>query len=278
MEGIYHCTVCNGNASRKVYVGIYPIDEGLIQIYGNVTFVLDSNPNEATPQFRLCCTSTGGPATSVTWSRDSETLSKGTETVLNDATTAQYTHTLTVTGKLEGLYACSVANEISNDSARLNVTAPSPPSDVKLSQNGLRSVLVSWTSGVPAVTGYVVYYQEQNGEQNGSVTAEGSESAANITGLNPGTNYSIEIVATSSTLPSDPTLKHITIEQASISLYATPSYLVEVGHNVTLTCSVSLPKDVAGTPVYDWEGPADNFDPALFECDEDPCRSITTLY
>ena len=179
----------------------------------------------------------------------------------------------------------------------LKIVAPSPPSDVKFSQNGLRSVLVSWTSGVTAVTGYVVYYQQQNGEHNGSVTAEGSESEANITGLNPGTNYSIEMVATSNTLPSDATLKHITIgqlhtdvymtecfiassstEQASISLYATPSHLVEVGHNVTLTCSVSLPKDVAGTPVYDWEGPADNFDPALFECDEDPCRSITTLY
>ena len=161
---------------------------------------------------------------------------------------------------------------------------------MKFSQNGLKSVLVSWTSRVPAVTGYVIHYQEQNGEQNGSLTAEGSESAANITGLNPGTNYSIEIVATSSTLPSDATLKYITIgqlhtdvyitersstEQASISLYATPSYLVEIGHNVTLTCSVSLPEDVAGTPVYDWEGPADNLDPTLFECDEDPCRSIT---
>ena len=141
MEGIYHCAVCNGNASRKVYIGIYLINKGnnyfppknfcescisslvgLIQIYGNVTFTLDSNTNEATPQFRLSCMSTGGPATTVTWSRDSETLSKGTETVLNDATTAQYTHTLTVTGKLEGLYSCSVANEISNDSARLNVT------------------------------------------------------------------------------------------------------------------------------------------------------------
>ena len=87
-----------------------------------MTFVLDSNPNETTPQFRFCCTSTGGPATTVTWSRDSETLSEGAETVLNDATTAQYTHTLTVTGNLEGLYACSVANETSNDLARLNVT------------------------------------------------------------------------------------------------------------------------------------------------------------
>ena len=39
-------------------------------------------------------------------------------TVLNDATTAQYTHTLTVTRRLEGLYTCTVANnKPSEDSA-----------------------------------------------------------------------------------------------------------------------------------------------------------------
>ena len=43
-------------------------------------------------------------------------------TVLNDATTAQYTHTLTVTGRLGGLYTCTVANDKpSEDSAQLNV-------------------------------------------------------------------------------------------------------------------------------------------------------------
>ena len=77
---------------------------------------------------------------------------------------------------------------------------------------------------MPAVTGYVVYYREQNGEQNGSVTAEGSESASNITGLNPGTNYSIEIVATSNTLPSDTTLQHITIGQLHTGVYMTEHF------------------------------------------------------
>ena len=32
-------------------------------------------------------------------------------TVLNDAETAQYTHTLTVTGRLGGLYTCTVSND-----------------------------------------------------------------------------------------------------------------------------------------------------------------------
>ena len=59
--------------------------------------------------FTLACISTGGPATTVTWTRDSALLTEGTETVLNDPVTAQYTHTLTVT--IAGVYTCTVANE-----------------------------------------------------------------------------------------------------------------------------------------------------------------------
>ena len=63
----------------------------------------------------LTCISTGGPATTVTWTRDSTTVTEGTETVLNDPVTAQYTHTLTVTAG--GEYTCTVANnKPSNDS------------------------------------------------------------------------------------------------------------------------------------------------------------------
>ena len=56
----------------------------------------------------LTCISTGGPATTVTWTRGSVTITEGTETVLNDPVTAQYTHTLNVTKG--GLYTCTVAN------------------------------------------------------------------------------------------------------------------------------------------------------------------------
>ena len=43
-------------------------------------------------------------------------------TVLNDATTAQYTHILTVTGRLGGLYTCTVSNDKpSEDSATYTV-------------------------------------------------------------------------------------------------------------------------------------------------------------
>ena len=86
-----------------------------------VILTVDSDLNGASPQFTLTCISTGGPATTVTWTRDSVTITEGTETVLNDPVTAQYTHTLTVTERLGGLYTCTVANnKPSSDSAQLN--------------------------------------------------------------------------------------------------------------------------------------------------------------
>ena len=60
-------------------------------------------------QFTLTCNSTGGPATTVIWTRDSVTVFVGTETVLDDPVTAQYTHTLT--GSAAGVYTCTVAND-----------------------------------------------------------------------------------------------------------------------------------------------------------------------
>ena len=76
---------------------------------------------EDSPQFTLTCISTGGPATTVTWTRDSVTVTEGNETVLDDPVTAQYTHTLT--GNTDhGLYTCTVNNsKPSVASASLNV-------------------------------------------------------------------------------------------------------------------------------------------------------------
>ena len=76
-----------------------------------MTLTVDFDLSGASPQFTLTCTSTGGPATTVTWNRDNDTIIEGTETVLDDRVTAQYTHTLTVTGRLGGLYTCTVAND-----------------------------------------------------------------------------------------------------------------------------------------------------------------------
>ena len=83
---------------------------------------MDSDLNGTNPQFTLTCISTGGPATTVTWTRDSVTATGDEMTVLDNAETATYTHTLTVTGRLGGLYQCNVSNaKPSSSSASLRV-------------------------------------------------------------------------------------------------------------------------------------------------------------
>ena len=71
---------------------------GDVRILGDILF----------SQSTLTCISTGGPVTTVTWTRDSTTVTERTETVFNDPVTAQYTHTLVI--NTPGLYTCSVAN------------------------------------------------------------------------------------------------------------------------------------------------------------------------
>ena len=71
--------------------------------------------------FTLTCISTGGPATTVTWTRDSVTVTERTVTHYGTYT-YKYSHTLSVIGRLKGLYACTVANDRpSNDSANITV-------------------------------------------------------------------------------------------------------------------------------------------------------------
>ena len=83
---------------------------------------VDSDLNGDSPQFTLTCISTGGPATTVTWTRGSAEVVGDTKTELDNTENARYTHTLTVTGKLVGLYTCTVANnKPSNDSANITI-------------------------------------------------------------------------------------------------------------------------------------------------------------
>ena len=85
----------------------------------NLVLTVDSDLSEVsvtTSQFTFTCISTGGPATTVTWTRDSVTVLEDGDTYslttkLTDTETAQYIHTLTVTGRLGGLYTCTVAND-----------------------------------------------------------------------------------------------------------------------------------------------------------------------
>ena len=63
----------------------------------------------------LTCISTGGPATTVTWTRDSDIIPDNYDntqvTVLDDGVTGQYTHTLDISGMaVPGVYGCYVSN------------------------------------------------------------------------------------------------------------------------------------------------------------------------
>ena len=87
---------------------------GNLALSGGMNFTLHNDNS-----FTLTCISTGGPATTVTWTRDSTTVTQGTETVLNDPVNATYTHTLTE--RTAGLYTCVIANSVSNVSAKLLV-------------------------------------------------------------------------------------------------------------------------------------------------------------
>ena len=87
-----------------------------------MTLTVDSDLNGASPRFTLTCISTGGPATTVTWTRESGEAVGDAVTTLINATSAQYTHNLNVTGRLGGLYTCTVTNiKPSNDSANITI-------------------------------------------------------------------------------------------------------------------------------------------------------------
>ena len=75
----------------------------------------------------LTCVTTGGPATNVTWTRGNNkdnlipVLNNTSVSVLVNATTARYIHTLNVSGtQLPAVYGCSVSN---NKPSSANATA-----------------------------------------------------------------------------------------------------------------------------------------------------------
>ena len=67
------------------------------------------------PQVTLTCVSTGGPATTVTWTRDGAAVYYDATHVLTQTVTEQstitYSNVLRVTGREPGTYQCSVTND-----------------------------------------------------------------------------------------------------------------------------------------------------------------------
>ena len=91
-----------------------PHHPGVVEITGLLQFSLQTTPPADPPVFTLTCVSTGGPATTVTWTRDGAIVSNDANHVftktVTDQPTATYHNTLTVTGREPGSYTCSVDN------------------------------------------------------------------------------------------------------------------------------------------------------------------------
>ena len=88
-----------------------------------IQFSLQSDFTAYLPVFTLTCISTGGPATTVTWTRDGATVSYDDSHTLmqtvTDQATSTYSNVLTVTGREPGNYQCTVANERGNSSSEM---------------------------------------------------------------------------------------------------------------------------------------------------------------
>ena len=108
---------------------VFHLTSGTLKVT-SLQFQLTSELNATTPTFTLTCTSTGGPATTVTWTVNNCTVTEDenhhqdsahniTSQILTDPEEATYNHTLAVTGRLEGQYECNVSNRESSASGYL---------------------------------------------------------------------------------------------------------------------------------------------------------------
>ena len=99
------------SAVNNMYRSVPPPTGALNQFTDAIQFALVSS---SPVQFSLTCTSTGGPATSVTWTRDGVNVTYDSKHVLTrtveDTISARYSNTLTVTGVEGGTYRCIVSN------------------------------------------------------------------------------------------------------------------------------------------------------------------------
>ena len=83
-------------------------------------------PTADPPAFSLSCVSTGGPATTVTWTREGAAVSYDANHTLNqivaDNVKVIYFNSLAVTGRELGNYTCSVTNDRTAQPATASLT------------------------------------------------------------------------------------------------------------------------------------------------------------
>ena len=89
---------------------------GLLDIV-SVNFTLHTELRTNPPEFTISCLTHGGPATTVTWSKEGENnITKNSETsqlVLNTTQTSVYDNRLRVRGRRIGVYNCIVNSVLS---------------------------------------------------------------------------------------------------------------------------------------------------------------------
>ena len=97
---LYSWTFCPGRISRQQ----------------DIEFQLLLEPNVEPPVFTLTCVTTGGPPTTVTWTRDGTAIDYQSNSsfrfsrTVTDFIAATYNNTLTVTGNFPGRYSISAQN------------------------------------------------------------------------------------------------------------------------------------------------------------------------
>ena len=113
-----HC--CNAIPHQHSNICL-TLSGGQVTISGAVNFQLETEPSASTPEFTLTCISTGGPATTVSWTRDSNAVTANNDHIISsrvtDTVAATYVHALRVTGRLVGSYECSVSNSRTSPAA-----------------------------------------------------------------------------------------------------------------------------------------------------------------
>lgn len=173
--------------------------------------------------FTLTCISSGGPATSVSWTRNSLfNITDGIETQFDPNTTV-YCHYLN-TSKA-GDYMCTVENHAFSTSANITLRGiiiikiqqvmhnnreiyfllPSeiqPPDGLRVKQNGPSSVIVTWNQS--NADGYMINYGIGMEELMDELVY-GNTTNLVLTGLGNNLEYTISVIATSvDNLPSAP--------------------------------------------------------------------------
>ena len=87
---------------------------GHLVLQNALQFQLLTEPNIDPPVFTLTCSTTGGPPTVVSWTRDSRTVLYDSSFVFSQTVTnfvaATYTNTLTITGRHPGQYTLTALN------------------------------------------------------------------------------------------------------------------------------------------------------------------------